>query len=1409
MNIIQIVDSEGGALRPLASLLKQHFAYYKVSYFDAAEEVFAELQNGVCPSLLIVGLPAVNEQSVMLMIEARRFWTSLPILVSSAWSADARAPVFEEFKFVSLEKLETSPVAHAAGMLFGAERVIDPNEEEDEKLTLSDVLQLHAIQGSTGTLRFGGRSRARVSLVGGLPVTAKAGKRTGKKALTRLLRRSSLSRCIFDPEVPEDVEFEITFDEMLGLFTSSDEPIAEVDVGVEDVDDIDVKDLLEEGGLETLLTLDSRPTLERIEETMRLLMKGDSVGGNQDSAQLNTPVSVESGELASLVESYELAGDLDEDSSPSGKSGELDVSGGRSLPRQPGNALGKPSLKDLTPPPAPSEDMNKKATLFISHDLIAAAAGERDDDSEWSEFSEVSEVAEVSEVSEAKASSEALGEEEEVGEVSSEEPAKKDAEEGGEEEAPEPPVFAEVAEDTQKELEEPAEQVGEPDDVEDADAEDTGAEDADAEDADAEASDLVAEEAPASEASVDDDASEPVGDDEDEDDGAAPDALVEDEPEKTPQVSSLDGVSREFLDAIDEDDETLKFDASGLVAQLRHKQNEETEEGPDEHETLEAPDEELDESVDESEKPEELEALEALEEELDDDDDDLLLPHFKVRTSARDSFAQEETVKKKALPQQLLALDGEEEQQEAETVDREDEDEDESSLARPENSVVVEPYQELDEDSIEPDEDLSEVSFAEEEEEGAEELRGEGGDDGDGDEQTFEIDPSESQSHAESEEESFYQDSEGTFELVDEVEESEVDAGEPHEGTFELVDEVDEADESADVEEDEVEDAAIVEAPEAHLDDGSQSEEEDSVAAGASEPSEEHESVTTADVTELEREEEREREEEEEEIEHLGTQEFEELLTQEGTMEVDEDAILDSSTEEFEPSTDDIPEPPPTIPPEPPAEDDPWADLAEEVKEEEAAAEVTAAAPEQADAEPAPPEDIEGERSPEEGETQDRDLSRRLRAGARDLLRHLRPPGSQAPTPEASSGSKKSPNEPEHFPREEAEEPVGLEQITRVAGTPSSDEGIADITSNPYISDGGLDDESSFSDIQIEELENVSVLDDERGLDDQLSTVDRPLASDFVTLEFERTPTSRVSKDKQELVETAEQPAVEKMAELSMSELDDEFGVGLDFLGDGLSETINDSLGFSSVTEEVSPDEIISIEEMETNELERAPAAQEHPDDAEEELARASDEDLGPAEELEEPEESKQPEGFEEPEEPDVVAEVVEADEASSASEDMIVKDEVPEDVSTAVRDALDTLAGVPGLVAVALVDTDADACFDLLRTGTIDVASSWPAEAMLTAAAASIRAQRDLLAGLGQLPNIEDVIFGVGSQHYILRPLDPESRWFLGLLGYTPRTNIALTRLLLGNACTSLGEILESIMNIPASASRKTPTRA
>ena len=63
---------------------------------------------------------------------------------------------------------------------------------------------------------------------------------------------------------------------------------------------------------------------------------------------------------------------------------------------------------------------------------------------------------------------------------------------------------------------------------------------------------------------------------------------------------------------------------------------------------------------------------------------------------------------------------------------------------------------------------------------------------------------------------------------------------------------------------------------------------------------------------------------------------------------------------------------------------------------------------------------------------------------------------------------------------------------------------------------------------QIEELENVSVLDDERGLDDQLSTVDRPLASDFVTLEFERTPTSRVSKDKQELVETAEQPAVDR-----------------------------------------------------------------------------------------------------------------------------------------------------------------------------------------------------------------------------------------------------------------------------------------
>lgn len=578
--------------------MKQHFAYYKVSYFDAAEEVFAELQNGVCPSLLIVGLPAVNEQSVMLMIEARRFWTSLPILVTAAWDTDNRAPVFEGFKFVPLEKLEASPVAHTAGMLFGAERVIDPGSDDDDMLTLSDVLQLHAIQGSTGTLRFGGRSRARVSLAAGLPVTAKAGKRTGKKALTRLLRRSSLSRCIFDPEVPEDVEFEVSFDEMVSLFADANKAAPEARDVIEDVDDIDARDLLEEGGLETLLTLESRPTLERIEETMRLLMKGDSVGGNQDSIQLNTPHSEESGELASLVESYELAGGLDKDSSPSETSPKSR--------QQPNKALGKPLLKELEPPTSRAGEMNKKATLFISHDLIAAAAGDRDDDSEWSEFSEASEASEAVEVSDA------------VVETSPDE----------ESEARAPDSEAIVDEDALE--------------VEPSDAREV-----------AEASeDAVSEDA----ANEEEDTSNEEAEDRDLDDDAVAENVEEaesvesvEDAEDAEDAESVEGVgSTEDAEDVEEAEQTFE-----LLDEV-DEQPEPDEEDQFEEDALEF--EGLGEGVSSEEITAEADPIED-----DFDDDDLLLPQFKVRDDAdRGGFAQEATVKKKALPQQLRALDGHE-----------------------------------------------------------------------------------------------------------------------------------------------------------------------------------------------------------------------------------------------------------------------------------------------------------------------------------------------------------------------------------------------------------------------------------------------------------------------------------------------------------------------------------------------------------------------------------------------------------------------------------------------------------------------------------------------------------------------------------------------------------------------------
>ena len=1386
MNIIHIVDSEGGALKPLASLLKQHFAYYKVSYFDTAEEVFAELQGGVCPSLLIVGLPAINEQSVMLMVEARRFWPTLPILVTAAWGASAPPPVFEGFKFVALDKLETSPVAHAAGMLFGAERMSTPGDDNDDSLTLSDVLQLHAIQKSTGSLRFGGRSRARVSLAGGLPVTAKAGNRKGKKALTRLLRRSSLKRCIFDPEPPEEHEFEISFEELFQLFTRpSDAAGSGAANVVEDVDEIDAKDLLEEGGIETLLTLDSRPTLERIEETMRLLMSRDSVSEKLDSIKLHTPLSEESGELASLVESYELASGLDEETAAAD---ELDAEELIEKTRDKGvasdkgvvsesaeKALPKPSLADIKPPQNPydAEGMNKKATLFISHDLIAAAAGDRDD-SEWSDASEVSEVSEAlesSEVSESSVASEAAdaslpvddGHEElpkddpeeedptakvdrsvvqailqaksgnDVPEVTPDEDVE-DA--GGDVEAKDDEVVPSdvVEEDTADEPEDVVE--GAPEEVVEAsDAEEILLEDeADEEPVDDQTEDEQSDEP---DAGIEEEASdEGVGDESsqepleqgDEVDADAEDAAIEAEDDELaeqseeavdtgdanqvePGESDLDGAAAEFRkDAV-----TAEFDNSILAEQLRERESEETLEGPADDVEEEVVSESLaDAGVDE------------------DEDDDLMFPQFKLnKGDDRNAFAQEVTAKKTSLPAQLLAADARPEKTlTALDVTEEvapddpgalDEDaEDVSELAAGSSAVVVEPYEEEHEDDLvlgEIDEDLSEASLAEDE-------------------------------------------AEGTFELVDEVEPDE---------------DVEDAGGDVEAKDDEVESSDVVEEDTA--------DEPEDVVEGAPE-----EVVEASDAEEILLEDEADEEPDEE----PGTPGSDEPDVDEGTVEVDEDAILSEYTDEHLPDDDGdgkstlTGSPMATYPMNNPEEpEDPWADLAKEVAEPPSPPEPPT--PPVPDIK-APGSDGEQEAATSEpdADAEDRDLSRRLRAGAKDLLRHLKPPSGQPPTPEAFSlGGRKSPSDPEQFPREESEEGgFGLEQITRA-----------------------VDDDESFSDIVIEELEQGDALRHERSLDDQLSTVDRPLAVDLPALDMAGSTTdtdqTRSRLINQELIDTAEQPAVQRPHEASSSELDVDFGESWDLLGDGLSESISDSLGFSSVVEEISMAEVVSVEEVETNEYARqdAPPA-------------SSSEETGGAESVVVPE---------------VVAEVseledsviLEDDTASSDAVASVAGDEpakgasgdnasaIPEDVATAVREALETLQGVPGLVAVALVDTDAEACFDFLRIDQVETATAWPAEEMVTSAAMSIRAQRDLLAGLGQSAAFEDVLFAVGSQHYILRPLDPEARWMLGLLEYTPRSNIALTRLLLGNACTALGEILESIMNIPASASRKTPTRA
>ena len=258
--IIQLVNAGGQTYLPgepgLQERITRAFPDHLILAHERAVEAFAELQRGVIPSVLVLGIPARTEQVVMLAIEARRLFPSLPILVLT--TSDDALLEFDGFDVMKTQKFADYPAIALGALLHGPHRTALAVAHGEGAITLSDVLLLHHLQKSTGTLRFGGRSRARVGLVEGLPVMARVGKEEGRSALSKLLLKTSLRRCIFDPEPPETCHFHFDLLEVSQLFTRP-EGRQSLEEQIHDIEDIDLG-LLE--GLDSLHTLRSEPLLK-------------------------------------------------------------------------------------------------------------------------------------------------------------------------------------------------------------------------------------------------------------------------------------------------------------------------------------------------------------------------------------------------------------------------------------------------------------------------------------------------------------------------------------------------------------------------------------------------------------------------------------------------------------------------------------------------------------------------------------------------------------------------------------------------------------------------------------------------------------------------------------------------------------------------------------------------------------------------------------------------------------------------------------------------------------------------------------------------------------------------------------------------------------------------------------------